>query len=225
MTKKFRCLDCLFIALWLVAGATHAHVAVDIGHSVARAGSQSASGISEFSFNQRLGLSIAAALEKTGLKATVINADGSVTGLVERTTAARAENLFLSVHHDSVQQQFLPVTSSHYSGFSLWLSRKNPHFQASVQCAGMVADSLIRDGYHPSIYHADPVHGEGRTPVDIGRGIFLNDDLIVLKTAQSAAILLEAGVIVNPLEEASLRDPKRIAGQADAVARGIRNCF
>jgi N-acetylmuramoyl-L-alanine amidase len=88
----------------------------------------------------------------------------------------------------------------------------------------LIADQLLQAGFQPSHYHADPVLGENRPVVDWQRGIFTNNNLLVLATARGAAVLVEAGVIVNPAEEAWLADPAVVASQSAAIAAGLRQC-
>jgi len=51
------------------------------------------------------------------------------------------------------------------------------------------------------------------------------DGLVVLHSARMPAVLVEAGVIVNPAEEARLAQPKTIRGLATAIARGAHACL
>jgi len=56
-------------------------------------------------------------------------------------------------------------------------------------------------------------------------GVHYYDNLIVLKTARTPAVLVEAGVILNRDEELRMRSEetrKRIAG---AVAQGLARCL
>ena len=66
----------------------------------------------------------------------------------------------------------------------------------------------------PSLHHAEPIKGEGRPIVDPALGVFRFDGLSVLKSAQVPAVLLEAGVIVNPEEERRLES---VVGQQRLV--------
>jgi N-acetylmuramoyl-L-alanine amidase len=205
--------------------ASAADLALDIGHTIKKPGSMSASGVSEFMFNQQLVQELVPYLGKAGIQVNVINGDGRISSLSERTAQSAKDHLFVSIHHDSVQPQFIPVVDQRFRGFSLWVSHKNPHYLESARCAALVADDLIQSGFTPSHYHTDAIPGENRMAVDDSRGIFANDDLIVLKTARSPAILIEAGVIVNPVEEAWLRSPSITASQAQAIARGLHRCM
>jgi N-acetylmuramoyl-L-alanine amidase len=83
-------------------------VAVDIGHSLQASGARSASGQTEFSFNRRAGLLLAGMLREQGVDVAVIGEQGNIRQLTERTQLAQGRQLLLSVHHDSVQPQYLP---------------------------------------------------------------------------------------------------------------------
>lgn len=199
-------------------------VAIDVGHSTAKPGSRSAAGIPEFFYNKQLALAVIERLAASGVGAKLINGDGTVISLPARTMQARGAALFVSIHHDSVQPQFFPVVDQRFSGFSVWVSRKNIAYAASVHCALRVANHLLAAGFVPSQYHADQIPGENRPVIDAAHGIFANDDLVVLKTAQSPALLIEAGVIVNPRDEAQLRDPEVAKRQSTAIAVAIQGC-
>jgi N-acetylmuramoyl-L-alanine amidase len=222
------CLPALFAAL-CIACVPHAHavdIGLDIGHSLRKSGSRSASGVGEFEWNRRLAAAVASLLLGRGRTVRVINADGEIDSLLERTRQAEGARLFVSIHHDSVQPQFIPVTApSRFNGFSVWVSRKNAEYGRTTRCAAAVADQLLRDGFRPSQYHAEKIPGESRTPVDLSRGIFLHDDLVVLKTAPSPAILIEAGVIANPEEETQLRHPVHLQRLAQSIATGLEVCL
>jgi N-acetylmuramoyl-L-alanine amidase len=205
--------------------AAGAEVAIDIGHYLAEPGVISASGVSEFELNRRLAEAVASLLADSGVQVRLIGADGQQASLTARIREARGTRLFASIHHDSTQPRFQPIRDQRFAGFSLWVSRKNRDAAASIACAGQVADKLIEAGFAPSHYHADPVIGEGRPVIDWQRGIFARDELVVLKIAHSPAILIEAGVVVNPVEEARLREPEVFRAQVAAIAAGLRVCL
>jgi N-acetylmuramoyl-L-alanine amidase len=77
----------------------------------------------------------------------------------------------------------------------------------------------------PSRYHADPVIGENRPFADELNGVHYYDNLAVSKTAKMAAVLVEAGVIINREEEARMNDPAVRKGIADAITRGVDRCL
>lgn len=209
-------------------------VAVDVGHYNEEPGAISSRGRPELEFNRELAKEIGSAVRKRGLRTVVIGADGLMARLVGRTAAAAQADFFLSVHHDSVQPYLLDVWefggeprlySDKYSGFSLFVSRKNPSVEASLACASAIGAALRRAGFKPSLYHADPIPGEGKPFADRTNGVHYYDNLIVLKTARSPAVLLEAGVILNRDEEMKMRSGETHRTIAAAVAQGLDRCL
>jgi N-acetylmuramoyl-L-alanine amidase len=209
-------------------------VAVDVGHYLAEPGAMSARGRPELEFNRDLAIELARALEARALGAQLIGADGDMGVLSRRTGAAREAQLFLSVHHDSVQPHYLEDWehdgvvrrfSDRFSGFALFVSRRNPQFDTSLACASAIGARLRAAGFAPSLYHAEPIPGESKPFADRANGVHYYDNLVVLHSAAQPAVLLEAGVIVNRAEEQALLDPGTRALIAAAVAEGVRACL
>jgi len=224
----------LFLLLFLPAAVRAATVAVDVGHFIEEPGATSARGRPEFEFNRELALEIESSARSRGLKTVLIGYDGFMSRLTQRTAAAASADFFLAVHHDSVQPYLIRTWeyddverrfNDDHAGFSLFVSRKNPALKRSLACASAIGEALRGAGFAPSLYHADPIPGENKPFADKTNGVHYYDNLIVLKTARSPAVLLEAGVIVNRDEELRMRSEetrKRIAG---AVAQGLERCL
>jgi N-acetylmuramoyl-L-alanine amidase len=221
----------LFVLVTRAHGAT---VAVDVGHYNAEPGALSARGRPEFEFNRDLAADVAGALRARGLQPRLIGADGSMVHLSRRTAAAAGADLLLSVHHDSTQPQFFLGWNDHgvdrsysdrYAGFSLFVSRRNVDLPASLRCASAIGAALRAGGFRPSLYHADPIPGESKPFADRENGVHYYDNLVVLHTARSPAVLLEAGVIVNRDEETKLASPETRRRIASAVAEGVSRCL
>jgi len=209
-------------------------VAVDVGHYTAEPGAISARGRAELEFNRALAALVRDALEARGLRVLLIGADGGMAVLSRRTAAARGADLLVSVHHDSVQPHYLEDWrhegearrfSDRFAGFSLFVSRRNPHLEASRACASAIGAALRAAGFAPSLYHAEPIPGESKPFADRANGVHYFDNLVVLHTATQPAVLLEAGVIVNRAEELALRAPAVQRRMAAAVADGVRSCL
>jgi N-acetylmuramoyl-L-alanine amidase len=209
-------------------------VAVDVGHFRAEPGAISARGRPEFEFNRDLAIEIAAALQARSLRAKLVGADGAMAVLSRRTSAAEGAALFLSVHHDSVQPHYLQTWehegqerrfSDRFAGYSLFVSRRNPLPQASLACASAIGAALQTEGFAPSLYHAEPIPGESKPFADRANGVHWFDNLVVLHSARQPAVLLEAGVIVNRVEEPVLREPGTRRRIAAAVADGVTRCL
>jgi N-acetylmuramoyl-L-alanine amidase len=198
-------------------------VAIDIGHSLAHPGATGASGTTEFQYNRELAHRVVARLQQQGVIPTLIGDAGDMTDLAERTRLATGQQLFVSLHHDSVQPRYLP-TADRFHGYSLFVSRKNPKPEASLACAREVARRLQAAGLTPSLHHAEAIPGENRPFADKALGIYWFDELVVLKSARQPALLIESGVIVNPKEEAWLASESGRNTLAGAIASGIRRC-
>jgi N-acetylmuramoyl-L-alanine amidase len=185
----------------------------------------SASGIAEFEFNLKLANEVRENLEKSGLRVRMIGEKGNYIFLNHRTRAASGSDLFVSIHHDSMREQVLATKRDELAGFSLFISRNNPHIDKSLACASAVGAELRAAGFTPSRYHADPVIGENRPFADERNGVHFYDNLGVGKTAKMPSVLVEAGVIVNRKEEARMLDPEVRSRIAQAIAQGVAACL
>jgi N-acetylmuramoyl-L-alanine amidase len=224
----------LAVAASIAAAAEPPLVAVDVGHFLAEPGALSARGRPELEFNRELALDVRAALEAGGLRVRLIGAAGNMDVLSRRTAAALGADLFLSIHHDSVQPHYFDEWeyegearrfSDRFSGFALFVSRRNPRAATSLACASAIGAGLRAAGFAPSLYHAEPIPGESKPFADRLNGVHYFDNLVVLHTAAQPAVLLEAGVIVNRAEEVRLRDPATRRRIAKAVAAAVRECL
>jgi N-acetylmuramoyl-L-alanine amidase len=155
--------------------------------------------------------------------------------LAARTAAAAAAGatFFLSIHHDSAQPRYLDTWiwdgaarrfTDRFSGFSLFVSRRNPQSEASLHCARLIGAAFKEAGLGPSPHHAENILGENRAWADQDTGVYYFDDLVVLRTATIPAVLVEAGVIVNRIEEELVRQPAMRRAIATAIARGLSDC-
>jgi len=209
-------------------------VAVDIGHSPTLPGATSARGTPEYFFNQMLAGRILAELHARGFTNSfmVQNPDESLD-LVSRTERAsrRHADLFLSVHHDSVQPQYLTrwnynaephEFSDRFRGYSIFYSGRNIAAVASHEFCSLLGEALRAHGLTPSLHHAEKIPGESRDLVDPNLGIYRFDDLVVLRTARMPAALLEGGVIVNRYEEIRLKDPAYQQKLSDSVVEAVQ---
>jgi N-acetylmuramoyl-L-alanine amidase len=210
-------------------------IAVDVGHSNSHPGAISARGVPEFEFNAALAKVIRDTLFSHGTRIVPIAEDGMMADLHRRTREAGASGatFFLSIHHDSAQPQYLQpwkwqgverYYADQFSGFSLFVSRKNPQPEASLRCASTIGAALKEEGLHPSPHHAEKIAGENREWADEGNGVYYYDELVVLRTATMPAVLLEAGVIVNRTEEKAIQEPGTRNAISAAVERGLIDC-
>ena len=184
----------------------------------------SASGRPEFEYNRDLALEVKAELERAGLQVRMIGERGDYEVLHHRTRDAQGAKLLVSIHHDSVKERLLPE-ADRFSGFSLFVSKFNPKAGQSLACASAIGAQLRGAGFTPSRYHADPVLGESRPFADEPNGVHYYDNLAVARSAPMAAVLVEAGVIVNRDEDRKMFDPEVRRRIAAAVAGGVRACL
>jgi N-acetylmuramoyl-L-alanine amidase len=193
-------------------------VALDIGHDLSRSGAASATGKSEYAFNARLAQEALSALNTLpDLDVFLIEDRGRRISLGERRARARAgqADVLISLHHDSAQERFLSsrvedgkvlYSTDLFEGFSVFYSEKNARSERALEMASALGSALRYYRFVPTDHHAMDVDGERRDLVVPEYGVYRFDDLAVLK-ADMPAVLLEAGVIVNPQEEWRLEQP------------------
>jgi N-acetylmuramoyl-L-alanine amidase len=210
-------------------------VAIDAGHSIAHSGATSASGKPEFDFNAALATIFSNFLAAQGVQVIKIGHDGMMADLLQRPQLANAAgaDFFLSVHHDSAQPRYFRPWqwegktlqhTDHAAGFSLFVSRKNPHVAESLRCASALGKSLRQAGFSPSQHHAEAIEGENKPWADQINGVFYYDNLVVLKATVMPAVLLEAAVIANRQDEDNITKPQVRQQMAVAVAKGLSAC-
>ncbi|QOZ72971.1 N-acetylmuramoyl-L-alanine amidase [Bradyrhizobium arachidis] len=210
-------------------------IVVDVGHTPDAYGALSARNDPEFGFNFVLAKLITAKLKSEGFAATrLLVTDGKARpSLFKRVSAANdgRADLFLSIHHDSVPDKLLETWefdgaksyfSDRFSGHSLFVSQQNPHFATSLLLARMIGRQLKQQGLHYASQYTLPVMGRYRRQLlDKDVGVYRYDGLIVLSRTRSAAVLLEAGSIINRDEEMELNSSERQEMIAEAVAAGV----
>jgi N-acetylmuramoyl-L-alanine amidase len=211
-------------------------VAIDVGHSVAIPGALSARGRPEFEFNAELADALTTALDAIGISSILIGRDGQTADLMQRVRAAgqSGARLLLSIHHDSAQAQLLSPwmwqgTEQRFndgiSGYSLFVSRKNPEVGRSLVCATSIGRELKQAGLHATEHHAAHIAGEFKPWADRSAGVLYYDNLVVLRHASIPAVLIEAGVILNRDDELLLGLPEHQQRLARAIARGAAHCL
>jgi N-acetylmuramoyl-L-alanine amidase len=214
--------------------ANQFRVAIDVGHTPQAPGATSARGVTEYTFNLRLARYIQKSLVAGGFMLTnLINLGGSGRGqLIERSERANAlgVNLFLSVHHDSVQANYLSpwdyegrhrAFSDRFSGYSLFVSLRNDAAVASLAFAQLFARELSARKMQFTMHHAENIPGERRSLLDRNLGIYRYDNLAVLMNTRAPAVLFEAGVIVNRRDELLLSSPEYQGRISDAALSAV----
>jgi N-acetylmuramoyl-L-alanine amidase len=205
-------------------------VALDVGHTPEQPGTRTARGRTEYEFNLNLANFIRSSLTERGYKNVyLIKVNGGPEALAIRYLEANKWNadLFISIHHDSVQDSYLKTWmvngrsqeySDQFSGYSLFVSGKNPQWRQGLSFATLLSDRLLSRKMHFTLHH---VEQENRELFDESRGIYRFDDLIVLKGFNGPAVLLEAAVVVNRQEELVADSLERHQLIADAMFNAI----
>ncbi|MBR0982712.1 N-acetylmuramoyl-L-alanine amidase [Bradyrhizobium liaoningense] len=210
-------------------------IVVDVGHTPDSYGALSARNDPEFGFNFVLAKRITAKLKSEGFAATrLLVTDGKARpSLFKRVSAANdgRADLFLSIHHDSVPDKLLETWefdgaksyfSDRFSGHSLFVSQQNSHFATSLMLARMIGRQLKEQGLRYASQYTLPLMGRYRRQLlDKDFGVYRYDGLVVLSRTSSAAVLLEAGSIINRDEEMAMNSPERHETIAAAVAAAI----
>jgi len=211
-------------------------IVLDVGHTSEAQGATSARNDVEFGFNLNLARRIGARLKSAGFAATrVLVTEGKAkASLLKRVGTANATHadFFLSIHHDSVPDKMLEVWefdgsrsyfSDRFSGHSLFVSERNPHFTDSLSFARLLGKELKADGLHYASQYTLPLMGRYRHPLlDKDVGVYRYDGLVVLSQTRSAAVLLEAGSIINRDEEMVMNSPERQELIASAVTTAMQ---
>ena len=181
-------------------------VVIDPGHSPQIGGATSCSGRPEYAYNVALTKTIVSYLSSQKIPAVVTHKEDEDISLSKRAQLATGCRLLISIHHDSVQPQFISPLglypcSNKASGYSIFVSSKNKNYSQSLHYAKKLGMLLRTKGFKPSQHHGEKIVGESKTLIDSENGVYLFDDLVVLKNTRAPAILLEAAVIVHPQDE------------------------
>lgn len=200
-------LKCIFLLIF-IQNIYGINLVLDIGHTPKKNGATSSTCEKEYKYNQELALYIIEQLKNENNLNVSLSSKYNNQELTfqERYDSSIDKDLFISIPHDSVQKQFIKYikncpTTDYAEGFSIFISKKNIEYEKSLEYAKSFAKELVAQGLSPSLHHAEKIEGENRELIDDKLGIYLFDDLKVLKNANSAAFLFEAGVIVNPVDE------------------------
>jgi N-acetylmuramoyl-L-alanine amidase len=213
-------------------------VILDSGHNPMKGGTRSTRGIKEVNYNDQL----VALLKKELLSIDQIQViltrePEEHLELNERAVMANKHkaDLFISIHHDSAQLKYLEKldvsgelgysTENQIQGYSLFVSRQNKTFEGSLKFARILGKELRKINRVPSHHHAENIKGENRILLFPDLGIYLYDELVVLKKTFMPAILFEAGVIVDASDESYISDPENKRIIAKSIKKALIEFF
>jgi N-acetylmuramoyl-L-alanine amidase len=206
-------------------------IVLDVGHTAESEGAISARKVSEFVFNLRLAKRIEEKLKAEGFAETkLLLTEGKARrSLFKRVAAANnlPADLLLSIHHDSVPNKFLEDWefegkkshfSDRFSGYSVFVSRSNPDFRTSLSFAELIGKEMKAQGLDYARQYSQAIMGRHQRPLlNKETGVYRYDELIVLRKTQMAAVLLEAGSIINRDEELKMSSPEH----RDIISSGV----
>lgn len=209
---------------------------VDVGHTRKSDGALSARNVPEFDFNLHLATRLVEKLKSEGFeRARLMVTEGKARpSLFERVARANKSNadFFLSIHHDFVPDKFMEnwefegkksKFSDRFGGWSLFVSKDNPHYDLSLAFAKLIGVGLKTQGLKFADQYTLPVMGKYRHDLlDRSAGVYRYDDLVVLTKAEMPAVLLEAGSIINRDEELQMSSPERQDVIIGAVTNAVR---
>ncbi|MEA2902632.1 MAG: N-acetylmuramoyl-L-alanine amidase [Alphaproteobacteria bacterium] len=214
-------------------------IAIDVGHTADSPGAKSAHGAMEYTFNLALAKVIEKTLKDGGFaQAQLLIVKGAGRAqLLARVARANALqlDLLVSIHHDDVQDRYHSrwqhngqsyTYSDQFSGYSLFVSQNNKFPAASLAFAKLLGGELRARGLNYTPSHAEDIPGERRQLLEPETGVYRYDQLVVLKDTNAAAVLFEAGMIINRAEELQLASPERqslVAGAMLAAVNGFCN--
>lgn len=168
--------------------------------------------------------------------------------LVRRAEIANQANAraFISIHHDSVEPQYLVEDSKicrghggfrigdefkkkQKIGFNIFVYQgdelNRERFESSKSLAILIGKKLRSEGMVPSDYHHKPVEQcRSCRPIDSEFGVW-NQDLAVLKRTRMPAILIEAQNIADPDFEQSANSQQFRDALASAIKQGLEEFF
>ena len=190
-------------------------LAIDVGHSKTDPGAISATGKSEYEFNKRFADELINRSKEFRALQMFVLQSGNELKSRPNEAAHRGADVFLSIHHDSVNRKYMQLWqyqgrwrqhSDVFKGFSLFVWEHGKHFKSSLAVATLVGKNLQSAGFSATLHHAEPIAGENRLLLNRELGIYAAP-FAVLRHASMPAVLFEVGIIANRSEEKELEDP------------------
>jgi N-acetylmuramoyl-L-alanine amidase len=210
-------------------------VVLDVGHTAEEPGAISVRSVSEYDFNLRLAGKIERRLKEAGFAKTIVQITSGTTRqtLVKRVVDANATqaDLLVSIHHDSVPDWLLQHIdeeggpkrfSDRFRGHSIFVSHENADLAGSLQFAKTLGLQLKAAGLNFTPHYTEQIMRHRRRDLlDKDAGVYRFDALYVLRATHMPAVLFEAGLIINPAEEAVLAGDVRQKAVAEAMTEAV----
>ena len=113
--------------------------------------------------------------------------------------------------------------SDRFSGYSVFVSRNNADFKTSLLFAELIGKEMKAQGLQYAEQYSQAIMGKHQHPLlNKETGVYSYDKLIVLKSTQMPAVLLEAGSIINRDEELAMDSPERRGVISSSVAAAVK---
>lgn len=220
------------LLLTYVVNSYAASIMIDVGHNLKQQGTISAYGDYEFNYNRLFVRDLYTDL-KPNHEVNVVGFLGDVMSLQARTVNTANYDMFLSIHHDAIQSQHLKkwtyngkeqIYNDEVRGFGIFVSEKNPFFKQSLHCAMILSQELVKRGFQPNLYHALDIKNE-RKQLYSKNAVYRYDNLVVLKTARSPAMLIEVGVLTNREEVKDIVTKEFRNKFNEAIGVSLKQCL
>jgi|WetSurSiteA1Bulk_404760.scaffolds.fasta_scaffold66294_1 N-acetylmuramoyl-L-alanine amidase len=234
---------CLSLIFWGITLSSEGwagdfKIAIDIGHTINSHGAISARGVPEYLFNKNIGTLLHKKLlnDKRFKNSFILNETGDNISLSDRAVIANrlGAALFISIHHDSVEPKDLShwpykgkimAYCDKFTGYSIFYSERNGHPLNSLIFAVVLGSEMLRNGFCPTLHHAEKFTGGDKDLIDRARGIYKYNNLVVLKTTNMPAVLLECGIIKNKYDELQLNNSEYQHKIVDTILIAIKKFF
>lgn len=211
-------------------------VLLDVGHTAEEPGAISVRSVTEYDFNLRLAREIERSLADAGFAKTavLITPGPARTALIRRVVEANAAkaDLLVSIHHDSVPDWLLQHMdeeggpkrfNDRFKGHSIFVSYENADRAGSLQFAKLLGRELKERGLQFTSHYTEKImRARRRQLLDKETGVYRFDKLYALRATRMPAVLLEAGMIINPAEEMDLAGSERHKMTAAAVTDAVK---
>ena len=205
-------------------------LALDSGYSINDPGMSSVRGKREVEYNDRFVKELIPRIQAAGWEVRLTRGEHPYISDKHRAEQANIweADLLLSIHHDVSPKRYLKseikdgvtVTKStqSFEGYSMYLSKKNKKYRASLCFAQRLGFRLKPLQRSPAYFHKEY---EGLPLIMKEYGIY-ERDVPILRDAQIPAVQVKIGVVTDPQDEAWINDDQYRRDIENAVIKTIR---